>query len=459
MTDNPDQIRDAWNRRDFLRIGAAAGLSSALASLTLPGCASLAKTGLAPMPDRSPIERVRIGFVGVGGRGTGLCYILMGVEGVEIRAVCDLKEDRVARIQKRAEEKGFPKPAGYSRGEYDFKRLCARDDLDLVVTATPWEWHTPVCLAAMNAGKHAATEVPAAVTVDECWQLVETAEKTRRHCVMLENVCYFRNVMMVMNMLRQGLLGELIHCAGGYQHSLCDDGEVLDPKGHLRWRGKHWAKRNGNLYPTHPIGPIAQWMNINRGDRFDYLVSISSKSRAANVHYAQRFGADHPLAKQEFAQGDVNTTLIRTVNGLTVTLYHDTQLPRPYDLIFRVQGTKGIYSGTLNQIYIEGTSPGGHKWEPIGRYAAEYDHPLWQALESKAKGSGHGGGDFIECYRLIQALRQGTPTDMDVYDAATWSVISGLSERSVAHRGRSVDFPDFTRGRWKTNPPIGILQA
>ena len=240
MTDNPDQIREAWNRRDFLRIGTAAGLSSALGSLTLPGCASLPKTGPGQVPDRSPIERVRIGFVGVGGRGTGLCYILMDLEGVEIRAVGDLKKDRIARIQKHAEEKGFPKPTGYSRGEYDFKRLCARDDLDLVVTATPWEWHTPVCVAAMKAGKHAATEVPAAVTADECWQLVETAEKNRRHCVMLENVCYFRNVMMVMNMLRQGLLGELIHCAGGYQHSLCNDGEVLDPKGHLRWRGQHY---------------------------------------------------------------------------------------------------------------------------------------------------------------------------------------------------------------------------
>jgi len=460
MTGDWNHTQEHCNRRDFLRIGAAAGLSSAIVGgLSLPSHASPQKTKPGPMPDMTPIDQVRIGFVGVGGRGSGLCRILMSLEGVELKAVGDLNEKQIAYIQKYAEKKGLPKPEGYSKGEYDYKRLCARNDLDLVINATPWEWHTPICLEAMNAGKHTATEVPASVTVDQCWQLVETAEKTRRHCVMLENVCYFKRVLMIMNMLRAGALGELIHCEAGYQHSLCNDGEVIDKeKGRLRWRGKHWVKRNGNLYPTHPIGPVAQWMNINRGDRFDYLVSMSSKSRAENVHYAERFGPDHPLAKLKFAQGDINTTLIRTVNGLTVTLYHDTQLPRPYDLIFRVQGTKGIFSETLKSIYIEGVSPEHDEWESINKYNPKYSHPLWLALHGKAKGAGHGGSDFIELYRLIDALRKGKPTDMDVYDAATWSVISELSERSVAHRSRPQDFPDFTRGRWKTNPPIGIWQ-
>ena len=275
--------------------------------------------------------------------------------------------------------------------------------------------------------------------------------------MMLENVCYFRNVMMVLAMIRQNMLGELLHCEAGYQHDVRF--VKFDDKGNLRWRGKHSVTRNGNLYPTHPIGPIAWWLDINRGDRFEYLVSMSTKSRGLNYEITRKFGANHPNAKLQYALGDVNTTLIRTHNGLTVTLYHDTQTPRPYDLIFRVQGTEGIYSATLNKIYLEGKSPQKDQWEDIAEYDKKYEHPIWKDLGETAKSYGHGGGDYIELHQFIKAVRNRTQTPQDVYDAATWSVISALTEQSVANKSMPVDFPDFTHGKWMTNPPIQITGA
>ena len=307
----------------------------------------------------------------------------------------------------------------------------------------------------MKAGHHAATEVPAAVTIDECWEMVETAEKQHRHCVMLENCCYGRTEMMVLNMVRQGLLGELVHGEAGYMHELREDRELLGPNGEVRWRLEHMIRRDGNLYPTHGLGPVAQCMDINRGDQFDYLVSMSSISRGLNVHYADRFGKDHSLAKRKYAMGDVNVTMIRTKRGRTITVGHDTQLPRPYSRINMVQGTKGIVQGYPDRIALESNAH-GHKWEPIDDYLEKYEHPLWKQLNRQAKGKGHGGMDYMEIHRLIECLHTGTEPDMDVYDAAAWSVISELSERSVAHRSRPIDVPDFTRGRWKRRPPLGI---
>jgi predicted dehydrogenase len=446
------------NRREFLMAGATAAAGLALARNAGGDGGSAAEQRSMPhRPDTKPIKEVRVGFVGVGARGSGLCQILMGLEGVRVNAVCDLLPERVAAIQAIAETNKHPKLTGYSGGLHEYKKLCAREDLDLVVNATPWEWHAPIAVEAMKAGKHAAIEVPAAITVEECWQLVETAEKTRRHCIMLENVCYFRNVMAILNMVREGVFGDLVHCEGGYQHDLIAAGDLLfDRKGALTWRGEHFAKYNGNLYPTHPIGPIAQWLNINRGDRFDYLVSVSSKDAGLDLRYAERTGAKTSPAQPRFKNGDVNTTIIRTAGGVTVTLYFDTQLPRPADMIFRVQGTKGMYLGTIEQIYLEGRSPKVDTWEPFAPYLEKYDHPLWKQLADKARGHSHGGGDFLQFYRLIKALRAGAPLDMDVYDAAAWSVICPMTERSVANRGRTEDFPDFTRGAWKIRPKLAI---
>ena len=451
---NPDNNKH--NRRDFLKMGAVAGLSTAIGSLALSKCENISTRGEARTEFKvPPFDPVRIGFVGVGGMGSAHIRNLLNIEGVKIHAVCDIVESKVARIQQWVEVAGQPKPEGYSRGEYDFKRMCKRDDLDLVFTATPWKWHVPVCLEAMNTGKHAATEVPAAVTMDECWQLVETAERTGLHCVMMENCCYDRFELMVLNMVRKGLLGELLHAEAGYLHDLralkfSDNGEGL-------WRPWHSIHRNGNLYPTHGLGPVAQCMNINRGDQFDYLVSMSCNTRGLSLYAAEHFGTNSPEAKQVYALGDVNTSLIRTKNGRTIILLHDCDTPRPYSRKIIVQGTKGIARKYPDsKFHIEGKSP-AHEWEPFENYVEEYEHPLWKAVAEKGEGRGHGGMDYIEDYRLIQSLRTGTPMDMDVYDAAAWSVVSELSERSVARKSRPVDFPDFTRSKWKTNPPLGII--
>jgi len=318
--------------------------------------------------------------------------------------------------------------------------------------------HTPMAVAAMKAGKYAGVEVPAALSVEHCWDLVNTSEKTGVPCMMLENVCYFRNVLMVLNLIRQGLLGELLHSEVGYQHFV--RGSQFIKEGDLTWRGAYVATKNGNQYPTHAIGPAAWWMNINRGDRFTYLNSMSSRSLTARQIAAQRFGAAHPAAQKTFAQGDVNTTLIRTENGLTVTLYYNTQSPRPYDLILRVQGTGGIYSGTLDKIYVEGKSPNGRNgepaWEDATTYYERYEHPLWKRLASVAANSGHGGADYITLHEFVKAVREKTATPIDVYDSATWSVITPLSMQSVAAKSASVDFPHFTRDKGKTATPVAV---
>jgi hypothetical protein len=399
------------------------------------------------------MERVRIGFVGVGGMGTNHVAQLLKIEGAEIRAVCDVVPEKAAHAQDLVAAAGQPRPTAYTRGPWDFKRLCERSDLDLVFTATPWEWHVPVCVAAMQAAKHAATEVPAAVTLDECWQLVETAEKYRRHCVMMENCCYDRAELMVFNMVRQGLFGELLHAECGYLHDL--RAVKFSTAGEGLWRRAHATKRNGNLYPTHGLGPIAQCMDINRGDRFDYLVSMSGPARGLQLYQEEHLPSGDPRRSEKYVLGDLNLTLIRTVAGRTIYLVHDTNLPRPYSRIHMLQGTRGVKMGYPDRVHIEGRTP-EHEWEPLESYAAEFEHPLWKPAEVRSAAGGHGGMDYLEDYRLIKCLRAGLPTDQNVYDAATWSVISALTERSVANRSRPVDVPDFTRGQWRTNPPLEI---
>ena len=432
-------------RRGFIK---AAGAASAV----------VAAAGVQPDSAIAAADKpVRMGVVGTGSRGSYLTKVLLSQDNVEVVAIADVNPENASKAAKSVVDAGQKRPELYTKGPWDFKRLCDRNDLDAVLTATPWEWHTPVAVAAMEAGKYMAIEVPAAVTLEECWQLVETSEKTRMPCMMLENVNYFENVMMILNMIKAKLFGEMLHCEAGYQHDVRFT--KFDEKGNLRWRGKHSVNRNGNVYPTHPIGPIAWWLDINRGNRFTHLTSMSSQSAGLNHEIREKFGEDHPNAKLKYALGDINTTLIKTHNGPTVTLYHDTQSPRPYDLIFRVQGTEGIYSGTLDKIYIDGLSPKEHAWEDIDKYAEKYKHPMWKTLGPKAKDFGHGGGDYIEIHQFIKAVRNRTDTPQTVYDAATWSAISALTEESVANNSSSVEFPDFTRGKWMTTPPIDIQDA
>lgn len=447
----------ACSRRDFLKKSAAAGLGASLAKVSLPGKTQAHNSSsppvLAPIK-AAPMEKVRLGFVGVGLQGSSHIRNLLRIDKVEIKAIGDIVEEKVVRIQDWVVKAGQTKPEGYFRSETDFKRMCERDDLDLIITATPWKWHVPVCVEAMNTGKHVATEVPAAVTLDECWELVETSEKTQRHCVMLENCCYSNRALLILNLVRQGLLGEILNGCCGYLHDLREI--KFNGKDEALWRTAHSIVRNGNLYPTHGLGPVAEAMDINRGDRFDYLISMSCSSRGLNLYAEDKFGSDSPEAKQKYALGDVNTSIIRTVQGRTITVFHDTNLPRPYSRIDRVQGTKGIIEGYPDRVYIEGLSR-PHRWDEFDIYMPKYQHSLWKEIGDLAKGAGHGGMDFLEDYRLIEALLSGRYPDMDVYDAAAWSAVSELSEKSVANRGKPFDFPDFTRGAWKTNKAIFIV--
>ena len=314
----------------------------------------------------------------------------------------------------------------------------------------------PVCVAAMENGKHAATEVPAAYRTEDCWKMVEYAEKYQRHCVMMENCNYDRPEMMVFHMARLGLFGEILHAECGYLHDLrsikfSETGEGL-------WRRAHAMVRDANLYPTHGLGPVANVMDINRGDRFDYLVSMSSPSRGLQEWAEAHYPEGHAKRQERYMLGDVNTTMIKTVQGKTIYLGHDTNLPRPYSRIHMVQGTKGLFQGYPNRVYLEGMSP-EHRWQDWMELREEFDHPLWKDLEAQSEGAGHGGMDFIEDYRLVKCLLEGKPTDMNVYDAAALSVITPLSEWSVANRSRPIDVPDFTRGRWAQWPKLEILRA
>lgn len=442
---------DALNRRDFLALGGAALTASVVPGAAEGSAVAQPKDGLLSAP---PIELVRIGFVGIGGMGSSHVRNLLRIPGCRITAVCDTRAERTTWATQAITAAGQPAPAVYNRGPRDFERMCETEDLDLVYNATPWEWHVPIMLAAMKNGKHTATEVPAAMTLEDCWAIVESAEKHRKHCVMMENCNYDRMEMMVFNMVRKGLFGEILHAEGGYLHDLraikfSNEGEGL-------WRRAWATKVDGNLYPTHGLGPVANCMDINRGDRFDYLVSMSSPARGLQDWAAEHEPPDSPKRKERYVLGDVNTSIVKTALGRTIMVQHCTNLPRPYSRINIVQGTKGLFEGYPNRLYIEGRGR-EHAWQSADEALKEHDHPLWRQIAEAAKGAGHGGMDYIEDYRLIKCLRDGVPTDMNVYDAAALSCLVPLTAKSVGRKAAPVDIPDFTRGRWKSTPPLGIV--
>ncbi|MEI6681929.1 MAG: Gfo/Idh/MocA family oxidoreductase [Bacteroidota bacterium] len=451
-------MKKQYNRRDFIRTVAVTGAGLMVGEELL---ASIRPdehdSPLRSIPVARAMDKVRIGYVGVGLQGTSHVENLLKIKGAEIVAVCDIVESRVRRAQDMVEKAGFPRPAGYSNGETDWQHLCERKDVDLVYTATPWQWHVPVCLFAMNQGKHVATEVPAALSVDDCWKLVETSEKTGRYCIMMENCNYDKVEMLILNMVKKGLFGELLHAECGYLHDLRPVKHDMEGEG--VWRRDFSMHHNGDLYPTHGLGPIMQSMDINRGNYFDYLVSVGSKTRGLHEYAVAKFGAGSPQAREKFILSDVVTTVIKTMNGETIVVTHDTSSPRPYSRNIMVQGTKGLIRKYPDpKIYIEGISKTDDKWEPIDEYLDKYEHPIWSELESASKGAGHGGMDFIEDYRLVNALLKGDPPDMDVYDAAAMSVVRALSEESIAKNGKPVRFPDFTRGMWKQPRELQVMK-
>jgi hypothetical protein len=446
------------SRRDFIRTGAAFAVGAALPGAKAPSRLndeSPAGTGPWPRGDLGPrpMERVRVGFVGCGGQGMTHVETLLSLEGVEMKAICDIRPEAAAAAASKTVAAGQPEPTLYTRGPRDFERMCDEMELDLVFNATPWEWHLPVMLAAMKAGKHVATEVPAAMTVDDCWKIVELAEKTRLHCVMMENCNYDRFELMTLNLVRKGLLGEILHGEAGYLHDL--RWIKFQRQGEGLWRRAWATHHNANLYPTHGLGPIANCMDINRGDRFERVVSFSSPSRGLQ-EWQRTLPADDERRRERYVLGDMNVALIQTARGRTIYLAHNTNNPRPYSRLQLLQGTRGIVSGWPYRVHIEGTSP-AHQWQDAREWYDEHEHPLWKSKKIQEMDRGHGGMDFLEDYRLIQCLRRGEPMDMDVYDAAALSCLVELTGRSVAGKGKPQEVPDFTRGRWKSRAPWGIV--
>jgi len=401
------------------------------------------------------LETVRVGIVGLGMRGPGAVNRLSKIEGVEIKALCDLLPDRVEKANALLEETDH-RPEVYSGSAYAWKEMCDRDDLDLIYIATPWEWHTPMAVYAMEVGKHAAVEVPAARTLDECWQLVETSERTRKHCMQLENCCYDFFELMTLKMAREGFFGEVVHVEGAYIHDLLWLNFDKENGYQGMWRLKE-NYRNGNLYPTHGLGPICQILNINRGDQMDYLSSVSSDDFQMKKE-AQRL-AEEDAFWNEFAakdyRGNMNTTVVKTKLGKSIMIQHDVTSPRPYSRLHVVSGTEGYA-----QKYPEPRVSRGHSWmeeEEMKELEKKYTPEIVQKVGDLAKEvGGHGGMDFMMDWRLVDCLRNGLPLDQDVYDAALWSAISALSEWSVANRSNSIDVPDFTAGNWKNNKPVPI---
>ena len=397
-----------------------------------------------------PFEKhtvVRVAIVGTGLRGRSVLHELLGVDNVRITALCDTVPEKVDLAVKLMRDAGHTnEPARFTGDPHAFEALVLRDDIDIVYTATPWQWHVPVCLAAMRAGKHAATEVPASYTIEECWKLVDTSERTRRHCIMMENCSYGYNELLVLNMVRAGAFGDVKHGGAAYNHDL--RAILFENRDEGLWRRAHHTLRNSNLYPTHGLGPIAAMMNINRGDRFDYLVSMSTPEMGLSKWRSDHAPKDSPTWKETYVTGDLNISLIKTAKGRTIRLEHDVSSPRPYSRINSVQGTQGIFEDYPPRIYIEGTGD-EDRWTSIDAYKAKYEHPLWRELGEKARAGGHGGMDYIMAYRLMQTMREGLIPDMDVYDAASWSAPGPLSALSVEKGSMPVHFPDFTRGGWR----------
>jgi predicted dehydrogenase len=414
--------------------------------------------------------KVRLGFIGVGLRGQNHLEMAMYRPDVEIVAICDVDPNAIQIAQKMISDKGRKAAVAYQKGDHDFENLVKRSDIDGVVIATPWEWHVPMALESMKQGKYTAVEVSATVTLKESWDLVNMYEKTGSHCMILENVCYRRDVLAALNMVRQGMFGTLNHVQCGYQHDLREvkfnngkqaygGGVEFGEKGfsEAKWRTQHSIDRNGDLYPTHGLGPVAEMLNINRGNQFLYLTSMATQSMGLHNYIVEKGGKDHPNANVNFACGDIVTTLIKCANGETIMISHDTNSPRPYSLGFRVQGTKGLWMDDNKSIYLEGISPKAHRWEDFKPYQDKYDHPLWKTHAADAENAGHGGIDYFVLRAFIESIKNKVAPPIDVYDAAAWSAISPLSEQSIKNNSASVAIPDFTRGKWKTNQPIFAL--
>lgn len=415
-------------------------------------------------------QKLNVGLIGVGERGTNHLSNLLLRKDVNVTAICDIDTNRLDAAKERMTKAGKKAPKTYGNNDYDYRNLLELKEVDAVIISTPWLWHTRMTVDAMEAGKYAGVEVSAANTLEECWDLVNTHERTGTHMMILENVNYRRDVMAILNMVRRNVFGELVHFRCGYQHDLREvkfnngkqpygGGVEFGEKGYseARWRTEHSVKRNADVYPTHGIGPVAVMADINRGNRFVSMTSNASKGIGLHNHIVKQGGEDHPNAKVKFKQGDVITSTIETANGETIIVTHDCNLPRPYSLGFRVQGANGLWEVDGNRIYIEGKSQ-PHRWDVADDWLKEYDHPLWKKYGEYAEGSGHGGMDFFVLNSFVESAKLNIAPPLDAYDAAAWSAITPLSEVSIENNGAPQNFPDFTRGLWVKRQPYDWIK-
>lgn len=448
------------NRKEFVK---NAGLAAA-ALAVLPGVELFAE-------NKKADPKIKMAIMGVGLRGQSHLDLLLRRNDVDVTAICDVDERMLKSARDMISKSGKKMPQVYTGDPYAWKRMLEKEKVDGIVIATPWEWHKPMIIGSLEAGvKYVGSEVMLGITLEDHWDVVKATEKYEANVMMMENVCYRRDVMAVLNMVRQGLLGEIIHLQGGYQHDLREVkfNNGTDPYGHgvefgpkafseARWRTEHSVHRNGDLYPTHGIGPVAHYININRGNRFLTLNSFATKSRGLHDYIVKKGGENHPNAKVKFKLGDIVTTHISCANGETILLQHDTNLPRPYSLGFRVQGTEGLWMDVNNGMYIEGKAEKPHQWDDAKAWLEKYDHPLWARWSKESAGAGHGGMDFFVIHALVESIKRKTATPIDVYDSAAWSAITPLSESSIELGNQTVEFPDFTGGQWMYKKPTFAL--
>ena len=409
-----------------------------------------------------PIQKVRVGIIGLGNRGNTLLEMLQYLVENEMAEVIALSDIKVEKVNKAAEKLAVwqsKKPTLYHKSKIEWEKLAKRDDIDLVIIATPWDLHSPMAIYSMENGKHVGSEVPIASTIEDCWKLIETAERTRKHCMMMENCNYDEEELWVLNMIQEGVFGDITHAEGAYLHDLR---ALMLHKTYYegQWRLHEHAERNGNFYTTHGLGPIAFYLGIGRGDTFSHLTSMSSRELNLSIAAKQY---NHPI--QTYKCGDMNNTMIKTEKGKTILLQFDVHTGRPYSRINKVVGTKAVHDGYPSRLYIEGEKPEywGHNWlkdEAYNEYRSKYQHPIIKKLKTVSQGfkQGHGGMDFVMIYRFVRCLNLGLPLDINVYDSILWSAITPLSELSVAANSQSIIVPDFTGGTWKKKNPLEIMR-
>jgi predicted dehydrogenase len=446
-----ESVGASVSRRAMLRGAAVAGVGLGVAATT--GVEAVAE---APRrAGRSMIgvpfgatDAPRFGIIGLGNRGGGMLPLLLAIPGVRITALCDIRPQLAQRAAKAVTDAGQPAPAVYTGGDEDYENLCARDDVDFVYIATPWEWHTPMALTAMRNGKHAGVEVPMGFTLKDLWELVDTSERTRRHCIQLENCCYGRNELRALRMAHEGLFGDLLHGAGAYLHDLR---ELLFSKTYYedQWRRRFHTTTNGDLYPTHGLGPVAAYMDLHRGDRFVRMTSMSTPALGLAAYRAEHMPPGDETWDEEYVKGDVTMSLIQTAKGRVIHLVHGVSNPHPYSRLNHLAGTKGVFEDYPPRIYLE-PDMNNDQWGSFDAYAG-YDHWLWTDIG--AGPGGHGGMDYLMLWRLVQCMRLGLPPDIDVYDSAAWNSPYALSVLSIKHKSAPIPFPDFTRGDWQTPHP------